>query len=167
MNDLILLAMLQDGPKHGYQLKREAGFILGHGDMHNNLVYPLLRRFTEKRWVVKKQMPGKRGQTRQQYALTGAGQKELQRRLTEYTEQDAKSAEGFIARAGMFSLVAPQARREILEQRKSYLEARQSRLAQIEVHVAVGDYGKSVMEFMHDCIRLELSWIGKLRRMQK
>ena len=45
MNDLIILALLLDGPKHGYQLKREAGFLFGHGDMHNNLVYPLLRRF--------------------------------------------------------------------------------------------------------------------------
>jgi hypothetical protein len=46
MNDLIILATLLDGPKHGYQLKREAGFILGQGAMHNNLIYPMLRRFT-------------------------------------------------------------------------------------------------------------------------
>jgi hypothetical protein len=50
MNDLIVLAILLDGPKHGYQLKREAGFILGQGAMHNNLIYPMLRRFTAEGW---------------------------------------------------------------------------------------------------------------------
>ena len=80
MNDLVLLSLLYDGPKHGYQLKREAGFVLGRGDMHNNLVYPLLRKFTKKGWVTKKTVPGERGQTRQQYVLTAKGRRELRRR---------------------------------------------------------------------------------------
>ncbi len=50
----MVLGLLFDGPKHGYQLKREAGFVLGRGDMHNNLVYPLLRRFTTEGWVTKR-----------------------------------------------------------------------------------------------------------------
>jgi DNA-binding PadR family transcriptional regulator len=41
--------MLLDGPKHGYQLKREAGFILGQGTTHNNLIYPLLPRLHRQR----------------------------------------------------------------------------------------------------------------------
>src|SRR5260370_14922963 len=36
MNDLILLAALMQGPQHGYALKKLAGFMAGHGDMHNN-----------------------------------------------------------------------------------------------------------------------------------
>jgi len=84
MNDLIILGLLSGGSKHGYQLKREAGFMLGHGDMHNNLVYPLLRRFTTAGWVTKKTVPGERGQTRQQYELTAKGRHELIRRLAEF-----------------------------------------------------------------------------------
>ena len=46
MIDLIILASLLDGPKHGYALKKQAGMIFNHSQLHNNLVYPLLRRFT-------------------------------------------------------------------------------------------------------------------------
>jgi DNA-binding PadR family transcriptional regulator len=43
MTDLILLATLLDGPKHGYELKKRAGLIFGQGmTIHNNLVYPLM-----------------------------------------------------------------------------------------------------------------------------
>src|SRR5574337_2170086 len=104
MNDLIILALLFDGPKHGYQLKREAGFILGQGEMHNNLIYPLLRRFTTQGWVTRKAVPGERGQTRQQYALTAKGRKQLLERLAEYSGQEVLSPSAFTARVGMFEL---------------------------------------------------------------
>lgn len=66
MTDIIVLATLLGGPKHGYQLKHEAGLILGQTNLHNNLVYPLLRRFTEEGWVTSKTVPGERGQRRRQ-----------------------------------------------------------------------------------------------------
>jgi len=53
MNDLIILALLTGSPKHGYRIKREAGCILSHRDMHNNLVYPWI----ERQRRVQKQMP--------------------------------------------------------------------------------------------------------------
>ncbi|MFZ0637355.1 MAG: PadR family transcriptional regulator [Candidatus Acidiferrales bacterium] len=95
MNDLIVLVTLWDGPKHGYRLKKEAGQILGLIDLHNNLIYPLLRRFAAKRLVSKKTVPGKRGQTRQLYALTALGRRTVIRRLSEYNDRDARSPEGF------------------------------------------------------------------------
>ena len=66
MTDLIILSMLLPGPKHGYQLKHEAGMVFGQEALHNNLIYPLLRRFLKDGWVSKKEVPGERGQTRQQ-----------------------------------------------------------------------------------------------------
>jgi len=55
MNDLILLAVLMEGPRHGLRpSKKLAGFMTGHQDMHNNLVYPLLRPLLSKNsWVTK------------------------------------------------------------------------------------------------------------------
>ena len=65
MNDLLLLSLLLAGPQHGYALKKRAGLISGQPAMHNNLVYPLLRRFVENKWVKQKVAAGERGQTRQ------------------------------------------------------------------------------------------------------
>src|SRR5271170_4469056 len=121
MNDLIILAMLLDSPKHGYQLKHEAGFILGQGAMHNNLVYPLLRRFTAEGWATRKSVPGKRGQTRQSYSLTAAGRRELISRLSNYSPADASDARAFLARVGMFAALPEETRTSILDLRESYL----------------------------------------------
>jgi DNA-binding PadR family transcriptional regulator len=164
MKDLITLSMLLDGPKHGYQLKRQGGFIFGQGDMHNNLIYPLLRRFTDDGWVTKKQVPGERGQTRQQYSLTALGKRELISRLQQYSEQDAQSQGAFITRVGLFGAIHAKAREAILEKREAYLQMRVERLDRLTANVKVESYGADVIELLREQIRMELKWMEKLRR---
>jgi DNA-binding PadR family transcriptional regulator len=166
MNDLIILATLFDGPKHGYQLKREAGFILGHGVMHNNLVYPLLRRFTSDGWVTKKSMPGERGQTRQQYAITALGRRELIARLSESSESDASSFSRFITRVGMFALLEEPVRTRVLQQRESYLQHREERLTAMRQNLDLGIYGGGVVRYLIEQIQSERAWIRRLGRLE-
>ena len=105
MTDLIILSMLLPGPKHGYQLKHEAGMVFGQEALHNNLIYPLLRRFLKDGWVSKKEVPGERGQTRQQYSLTAHGRRVLLERLSQFNEADAASDKEFRSRVGLFELL--------------------------------------------------------------
>ena len=165
MNDLIILAMLLDGPKHGYQLKHEAGFILGQGAMHNNLVYPMLRRFTAEGWVSKKTVPGERGQTRLQYAITALGRRELVTRLSEFGESEAASWPGFVTRVGMFEVLQAPARERILEQREGYLRVREERLGALRQQMDLGMYGGEVVRYLVEQIHSELAWIRRLRRL--
>lgn len=167
MNDLILLAMLSDGPKHGYQLKRQAGFVLGQGEMHNNLVYPLLRRFTNAGFVTRKSVPGERGQIRQMYALTAAGRRNLISRLSEFSEADAASAVAFTARVGMFELLSAAARELILSAREGYLQARHERLSQLTDKLELGTFGDEVVRHMIEHAQTEAAWIRRLRRLSR
>jgi len=164
MYDLITLSMLLDGPKHGYQLKRQGGFIFGQGDIHNNLIYPLLRRFTSNGWVTKKQVPGERGQTRQQYSLTALGRRELISRLEQFSEQDAPSLGAFITRVGLFEVIDTDARDSILEKRHAYVQMRSEHLARLAANIKVESYGADVIELLREQIRMELKWMEKLRR---
>ena len=164
MNDLLLLATLLDGPMHGYALKKQAGFFSGGGEIHNNLVYPLLRRFVGKGWVSQKKAAGERGQTRVVYALTRAGHEELLRRLREFSDADARSAESFRLRVGLFSVLEKAAREEILSRREGYLAEREQRLAAIEKNLALGKFGGEVVRFMRREIRAESNWIEGLRK---
>ena len=107
MNDLLLLSMMLGGPKYGYQLKREAGWIMGQA-LHNNLVYPTLRRFLEEGWVSKKAVPGERGQTRQRYVLTAEGRRYLFECLNKFSEGDASSDQSFNLRVGLFAALKPE-----------------------------------------------------------
>jgi DNA-binding PadR family transcriptional regulator len=166
MNDLFVLAMLADGPKHGYQLKREAGFILGQGDMHNNLVYPLLRRFTSAGWVTRKAGPGERGQTRQTYALTAAGRKELVGRLGDYNDTDASNARAFFTRVGMFALLSSETRLRILDQREAFLRGREQRLSGMSKNLELGAFGTEVVHHLIAQTRSDLAWIRRLRRLK-
>ncbi len=167
MTDLIILAMLLPGRKHGYQLKHEAGIILGHDVLHNNLVYPLLRRFMNNKWVSRKTVAGQRGQTRHQYSLTALGRKELLTRLASFTEQDARSEDGFRLRVGMFWCLKPEVRERILEAREKSLRARTAGLKNIEASFPLDRYAGEVTSHMRAEAESELEWIAHLRKLEK
>src|SRR5512135_729330 len=164
MIDLIILANLLDGPKHGYALKKQAGMLFADSELHNNLVYPLLRRFTSQGWVTRKSAPGKRGQTRQQYALTAAGRRALLERLNTFTEKEAHSTEEFLLRAGLFELLAPQARERVLNTRQQLLVRREAHFTQLQ-QMELGVYGSEVVSFLHQHVKAELAWLRRLRRL--
>src|SRR5579872_2140676 len=164
MIDLIILANLLDGPKHGYALKKQAGMVFAHSELHNNLVYPLLRRFTSEGWVARKSAPGERGQTRQQYALTAAGRRALLERLNTFGEKEAESTEEFLLRVGLFELLEPIARERILDVRRRVLARRQQhfeRLRQMEM----GAYGNEVVNFLQQRVKNEMEWLQRIRRL--
>lgn len=167
MNDLLLLSMMLDGPKYGYQIKREAGWIMGQEALHNNLVYPMLRRFLEQGWVTKKAVPGDRGQTRQQYVLTPDGRRNLFERLNEFTEADASSEDSFHLRVGLFVGLKPHVRETILERREKYLQHRDEKLAVLQANMELGKFGAEIVRYMRKQIETECEWIRHLRRISK
>ena len=167
MNDLILLAALMEGPRHGYALKKLAGFMTGHQDMHNNLVYPLLRRFVENSWVTKRTTGGDRGQKRDLYTLTSKGKLALLQRLSRFTEKEASSENEFRVRVGLFSMLERQARENILAERDRWLTRRQERLEKIKTAMAAMNadaWGHSVLRFYLSQVRAERRWIAEMAR---
>jgi DNA-binding PadR family transcriptional regulator len=167
MNDLLLLSMMLGGPKYGYQIKREAGWITGQGDMHSNLVYPLLKRFLGEGWVRKKAVPGERGQTRQQYVITAGGRRYLFARLSEFSEADAASEAAFHLRAGLFPALKPEVREHILARREKSLQRRGEALTVLQKNMDLGKFGGEVVRHMRQQIAMELEWARRLRRMTK
>jgi len=167
MNDLLLLSMMLAGPKYGYQIKREAGWILGQEVLHSNVVYPLLRRFLEDGWVSKKAVPGERGQTRQQYALTAKGRRNLFERLNQFTETDASSEERFHMRVGLFAALTPEVRETVLARRDAYLQNRDQKLAALQTNMELGKFGGEVVRYMRRQIEVESDWIRHLNRIAK
>ena len=159
MTDLIILSTLLPGPKHGYQLKREASWILGQDTLHNNLVYPLLRRFTQEGWVTKKTVPGERGQTRHQYALTPLGKRTLLEKLAQYEDSESRSLEGFLTRVGQFQVLDSEARARILAKRTAHLEKTQLHLAAMKVRFPLDRFAQETIKFLHGQTESELAWI--------
>ena len=141
--------------------------ILGQDVLHNNLVYPLLRRFMTRKWVTRKAVPGIRGQKLQQYALTGLGRKELLARLGNFAEQDAGSSAAFRFRVSLFHLLAPEVRGRILAVRANYLRGRLAKLTAIQTNFPLDRYAGEVVSQVRAETQSELSWIKRLERMEK
>jgi DNA-binding PadR family transcriptional regulator len=166
MNDLLLLAALWEGPKHGYALKKQAGLICGRADMHNNLVYPSLRRFVDEGWVTRRKTAGKRGQVRQVYSLTPSGRKSIVTQVCDFGEGVIESEEEFRLRVGFFPIIMASARKGILEKRKAYLLRRAERFGPLQKEMDLGDYGAEVLRFIQEQIDSELAWIERLRHLR-
>ena len=162
-----MLAMLLPGPKYGYQLKREVGWMTGQGELHNNIVYPLLRRFLEEGWVSKKSVPGERGQTRQQYALTAEGRRIYFDRIKQFSEDDASSEEAFFLRVGVFEALPPESREAILSAREGFLQRRNQRLEVLQENMELGKFGGEIVRHMRKQIQMDQEWIRHLRRIVK
>ncbi len=45
--DILMLRVLAEGPRHGYEIKKSVERILGGRSINNNVLYPALRRFEE------------------------------------------------------------------------------------------------------------------------
>jgi DNA-binding PadR family transcriptional regulator len=167
MNDLLMLAMLLGGPKYGYQLKREVGWMTGQADLHNNIVYPLLRRFLEEGWVSKKSVPGERGQTRQQYALTAEGRRIYFERIQQFSEKEASSEEAFYLRVGVFEALPADSSEAILSAREAFLQGRDQRLETLQKNMDLGKFGGEIVRHMRKQIEMQQEWIRRLRRIAR
>jgi DNA-binding PadR family transcriptional regulator len=164
MNDLLLLATLLGGPQHGYALKKQVGLITGQREMHNNLVYPLLRRFGENGWISKRTAAGQRGQTREVYALTNKGKQELLRRLGQFTHKEAASESAFRLRVGLFNVLNADTQRRIVAERDLWLAAREQHLAGLAAAMNLGVWGDEVARFFREETHRERRWIASLKR---
>lgn len=164
MNDLLLLSTLLAGPQHGYALKKQIALITGHGEMHNNLVYPLLKRFVSNGWVSRRKTAGERGQTRELYALTAKGHQELVQKLSEFPSKDASSAEAFSFRIGLFHMLDAPTRIRILDERNKYLSKRADTLALLSKTFPMDVWPKQVLDFLRAQAQTEKKWIAKLRQ---
>lgn len=167
MTDLVVMSLLLDGPRYGYDLKKDAGVILERAALHNNLVYPLLAKFLKRGWVRRRETPGKRGQTRQLYTLTRAGRAEVLRRLRAFSEKEAAEGPAFQLRVALFSVLDSQARREIIAAREKALNSKKARLDAIAAHFEIGKYGRSVIRLRRKLAETEVAWIRSLRRLEK
>jgi DNA-binding PadR family transcriptional regulator len=162
MNDLIVLGLLVEGPKHGYRLKQDAALFAGAQQLHNNTVYPLLKRFQKNGWITKKEAEGERGQTRLMYALTAAGRKALAEKLADFTEAEVASAQAFRLRVGLFDELERAERERILRLRDDYLAERLKRVRGIGESREIGAWGASTVGFVARELQAERKWIAQL-----
>lgn len=164
MNDLVILAALLGGPAYGYALKKTAGLIFGSGTMHNNVVYPSLKKFMRNGWVEQATVQGERGQQRKQYRIKSAGRKYLLERLGNFGEREATEDGDFLFRVALFDVLPKRKREAIVAARKSFLTSRAAQLSELRKTTQPRSFGAVALDRLQSLVEGELRWICEIER---
>jgi DNA-binding PadR family transcriptional regulator len=121
--EILILRRLRGGPAHGYELRKRVeettGFVL-----HNNSLYPALKRFEDAGAVTKATEQQEGRPPRVVYTLTDVGRELLHDMIADLSPEAAADDGEFMARLGQFSLIDPPERAAVLAARTEALGAR-------------------------------------------
>jgi DNA-binding PadR family transcriptional regulator len=161
--EIVILRRLRAGPAHGYELRKRVeettGFVL-----HNNSLYPALRRFEEAGAVTKTAEPQQGRPGRLVYTLTDVGRDLLHDMLADLPAEQAGDPDEFMARLGQFSLINSTERTGVLASRVRAVRQQLTHLQTMH-ELAVGSGDPWAARATGELIRRheqELTWLAEL-----
>ncbi|PQZ57648.1 PadR family transcriptional regulator [Bacillus sp. MYb209] len=160
--DILLLAELTIGPKHGYEIKKNIQNRLGENfELNHNMLYPTLRRFEDIGAITKEvhQQIGK--PNRNMYAITETGEEIFYEMLREFPEKTATNNAEFLVRIALFEKLDYEARKEILTMRQDVLHKQLTAIQSLDV---ISSFITEVIEFSKSRIEHEIHWITSLMK---
>ncbi len=160
--DIIILRHLRRQPAHGYELRKRVEETTGVV-LHNNSLYPALKRFEESGAVVRRSEEQDGRPPRNVYSITPVGLELLHDLLADLPPELAGDELEFLTRLGQFSLLEPDERLAILEARDRALEARIHHLTALLDRAQHDLWNREVTtELIRRCTA-ETEWLAGLR----
>ncbi|WP_369053280.1 PadR family transcriptional regulator [Kineococcus terrestris] len=162
---LAVLALLADGPLHGYEVRRRLDVRLGaFRALSYGTLYPCLRRLQADGCVTEtRSAPAAGRRPRVVYEVTGAGRERL-RRLLEDAGPDAWEDDAFGVRFALFTRVAPRTRLRLLEGRRARLLERLDHLSRTidRTQAQLDAYALEAQRHGLETVRREVAWLDRL-----
>ena len=170
-SEILILAMLRPGPRHGYDIKKDIERALGGTvSLNNKTLYLALKRFEEIGAVTRQVVPQEGKPNRHLYHLTERGIELLQAYLRDFPASQAASEAEFFTRVAFFDYLEVPEREAILTKRLAYLEGCLSYLQTMQ-HMADSEdcaptmgismsHAQRVLDFHTRRIRDEYEWIA-------
>ena len=161
--EILILRRLRSGPAHGYELRKRVEQTTGVV-LHNNSLYPALKRFEEAGAVTKTAQPQDGRPPRLVYTLTEVGHELLHDMLADFPPEQAADEGEFLARLGQFSLLSATERAVVLAARTRSVREQLAHLAMMRD--LASEHGERWGELVTDeLIRRhtrELAWLAEL-----
>jgi len=165
--EILILRRLRGKPAHGYELRKRVEETAGVR-LHNNSLYPALRRFEEAGAVTKTTEPQPGGRPpRLVYALTDTGRELLHDMLADLPPEQAADDVEFVTRLGQFSLITAAERAQVLAARILAVRHRLEHLEQMGRQAAAhGErWGAVVTAELIRRNDQELAWLADLEEL--
>jgi DNA-binding PadR family transcriptional regulator len=132
--DILILALLKKGPRHGYEIKKKAeGSLVGELALNNNSLYPALRRLEAEGAIEPdaSAAPSQAGAPRRSFKITALGERRLVQLIAGFGEEEATSENEFFVRLAFFDLIGKAQRRSIVEARRGALSQKKGNLERL------------------------------------
>lgn len=125
MLELKILGFLDEGPLHGYELRRRIIELDGPGGrLSEGALYPALARLEKAGLLIRTEEPGARGRPRRRIEITAAGRERLRELLRHPSEADLSSTPRFLVLLAFLSRLPDGVEREaVLRRRLEVLRA--------------------------------------------
>jgi len=161
--EILILRRLRGGPAHGYELRKRVEQTTGVV-LHNNSLYPALKRFEEAGAVTKATEPQPGRPPRLVYTLTEVGHELLHDMLADLPADQAADPTEFTARLGQFSLLTSAERSRVLAARTRAVHAGLTHLETMQdLATAHGErWGAIVTTELIRRHQQELTWLADL-----
>lgn len=162
-SDIMMLRVLADGERHGYEIKKQVERILGGRSINNNVLYPALRRYEEQgaiQRVAGESGPGR--PPRNVYRLTGTGHDLLQAMIRDADPALLADDNEFRTRVAFFADIDAADRLRILGTRRRIVEGHLAHMSGLRPDAEVHPWGLRVMDFTVERFRHELRWLDAL-----
>lgn len=161
--EILILRRLFAGPAHGYELRKRVEQTTGF-TLHNNTLYPALKRFEEAGAVTKVTEIQAGRPSRLIYQLTDTGRVLLQDMLADLPVDQAADDKEFLTRLGQFSLLTASQRHAVLAARIEAVGGRLAHLARMREQAAGHDerWGVIVIDELTRRAERELDWLADL-----
>jgi DNA-binding PadR family transcriptional regulator len=160
--EMLILRHLSKRPAHGYELRKRVESVTGFV-LHNNSLYPALRRFEEAGAVTKTPQPGQGRPSRLVYALTDVGQELLHDMLADLPADQAGDDLEFLTRLGQFEFLSAPEQTAVLDKRDAALAERLNRLAELRERSGGGQWSALVTTELIRRAEQERAWLADLR----
>jgi DNA-binding PadR family transcriptional regulator len=170
-SEILILAMLQQGPRHGYEIKKDIDRALGGMvTLNNKTLYLTLKHFEEMGAVTRQVILQEGKPNRHLYQLTKRGIELLQAYLRDFGPEQAGVDAEFFTRVSFFDLLEAHEREAILKMRLAFLQGGLEYLQNLQ-QIADSDkdcapsmgismsYAQRVLAFHTRRIRDEYHWI--------
>jgi DNA-binding PadR family transcriptional regulator len=161
--EILILRRLRGGPAHGYELRKQVEETTGV-TLHNNSLYPALKRFEDAGAVTKSAEPQQGRPPRLIYTLTDTGHALLHDMIAELPGDQAADDREFMARLGQFSLLSPSERAVVLAARTAAVQDRLAHYRTMRALAAGHDehWGILVTDELISRDERELTWLNWL-----
>ncbi len=166
--DIIILALLNQGPRYGYDIKKHVSQIMGRQtSMNNNLLYPALHRLKEM-GAVRCEIQAQEGRPNKHvYSIAPVGAEILRDLVGQFDEPEAAKDDEFQVRLAFFDLLDDPEKLRILGLRRKILDQRLEHRRTLQGTYA-GDYEspwlERLMAFEQNRLVEEIAWVQELER---